>query len=84
MNETEGDPRYWKVVVRFLCVYRKEIKIELDSSNICGVQVEYKQLFSVLQETSPLSVGSHTGPWKGEQVVKMVSKTGWDGVRFYP
>lgn len=42
-DEWERVPRLW-----FLCVYRKDIQIELDSSHICGFHVEYKQPFIVL------------------------------------
>lgn len=33
------------------------------------------------RRTGPLEAGSHAGPWKWEQVVKMVSEMGWGDAR---
>lgn len=78
--ERERAPRLW-----FLCVYTKDIKIGLDSSNICGFHVEYKQLFSVLlwQQNKSPEVESLAGPRECEQIVKMVSEMGRNNVQFY-
>lgn len=73
----EKAPRLW-----FLCVYSKDIKIGLDSSNICDFHVEHKQPFSVLlwQENKSPEVESQASPWECEQIVKMVSKMGRNNV----
>lgn len=69
-----------------VCVYRKEVPIELDSSISVDVRLNtssYSVSYSG-RRTSPLEAGSHAGPWKCEQIVKSVSKMGQSDARLHP
>jgi len=80
----EGAPRCRKPAVP-LCL-QKKCNDRIRLLNICGCQVEYRQLFSVLlwQENKSPGGGKPCGSLKCEQIVKRVSEMGWRDARLYP
>lgn len=77
-QDNEQEPRGARMLW-CLCVYRKDVTIELDSEISVDVRLNMSSysVFHSGRRTSPLEVGSQAGPSKCEQIVKAGSEVAW-------